>query len=588
MDPDHARPDDEPVTRGAPDPPRPPPLGGIRGGAPSSIGVPADEPNGLFVGPPEAPDRHELLGDGIPGGEGITWKARYQGELTSPLPLAIKLLSPPRDAEPGWPSARDLQRWRDHAVLLRHLKLDHVVRLDEVFLGTAPHPAGSARGGDAPSAESMAYLVMEWVEGPTLHALLAGVPASGDTIRRRLEYVAEAGEALAGLASVTRSGGNPSLHRDVKPTNCIVHPERGLVLIDVSTLRLIDDGHDLAGWHTPAYTAPEVLAAPRLPRAVAADVYSLGALACFCLTGQDPPVADAAGALAHIERELEAVAEGAGVTDPGRLTSHILTALDGDASRRPADLRSWSRGLLEAAVLTGAEPAAGDSGEPDGGAPVDGEPVSHPTSPTRPRRRWPPFVVAAASLVVAAGGAFLPGLLTRTPGTGSPGQTAPPSLTGGTGTAPTRPTPSRTTGDAVKATGAITSPADGAGVKYCSYFSGTASLPPGTTLILAKQNVVNGDPTKYVEVVFGYRNPSALATWKGAQYFGGENEGGVGQVFRIELIAVKLERAVRFHDTQLTVGEVQALVKSGTVLASVKVHRVAAGGTPDQCPGPPA
>ena len=45
-----------------------------------------------------------------------------------------------------------------------------------------------------------------------------------------------------------------SLHRDAKPTNCIVTGYRGLVLIDVSTVRPLADGFDLAGLHTRAYT----------------------------------------------------------------------------------------------------------------------------------------------------------------------------------------------------------------------------------------------------------------------------------------------------------------------------------------------
>ncbi|MEV5895103.1 serine/threonine protein kinase [Nonomuraea fuscirosea] len=421
----------------------------------------------------------------------------------------------------------------------------------------------------------MAYLVMEWVEGPTLHASLAGSPARADTIRRRLDYVAQAGEALADLASMTRSGGNPSLHRDVKPGNCIVHAKRGLVLIDVSTLRLVDDGYDFVGWHTPAYTSPEVLAAPHLPRSVAADVYSLGALAFFCLTGQDPPVADTPGAFARIERELESAARAAGVGDVRRLTTHILAAMDHDASRRPSDLRSWSGDLLKAVAPTGADPATGGAH----GAPPAGR--SH--SPARWRRLS--FAIVAGSLAVAVGGVYLSDLLTRSPG-GGQGQTAPPAAAGSTGTPPpTRTTPSRTTGTAVKAGGTINSPADGAGVEYCSYFSGTASLPPGATLILAKQNLVNGDPNKYVEVVFGYAKPSELATWRGAQYFGGENEGGVGQSYRIDLLAVDLEGARRFHDTQMSIEDVQDLVKSGTVLASVKVRRVASASV-NQCPGP--
>ncbi|MEV0388482.1 protein kinase [Nonomuraea sp. NPDC050643] len=542
-------------TQGGPD--LPPPASGAR--------ARPDEPNGLFAGPPDAPDQYELLGDGMPGGQGITWKARYRGDLTSPLPLAVKLLHPPQDAGPGWPSARDRRRWRDHAVLLRHLRLDHVVRLDEVFLGAAPHPCDSPPPEATAVTVTMAYLVMEWVEGPTLHALLAGTRARGDTVRERLRHVAQAGEALAGLASVTRSGGNPSLHRDLKPANCIVHARRGLVLIDVSTLRLIDDGYDFTGWHTPPYTAPEVLAAPHLPRTVAADVYSLGALAFFCLTGQDPPAADAPGGAAYIERELRAVTEEAGVGEGGHLATRILTALDVDASRRPADLRRWSRDMLKAATPAG----AGAEQAPDAGSDSAG-----PPGWARPRRVA--VAIGALALAGAAGTLLLPDLLTRTagPATSSPAPgTATPMPSG----------PAATTGDAVKAAGTITSPANGAAVKHCSYFSGTAALRRGTTLILAMRNLDNGDPAKYIQFVYGFENPSRLATWRGAQYFGGPRT-GIGQRYRVELVAVDLAAARRVHDSGSEVDE--AFVKSGKALAGVRVRRVAGMG-PNGCVGPP-
>src|SRR4051794_16122168 len=43
------------------------------------------EPNGWFAGPHGDPDRFQLLGRGLAGGEGNIWRARYRGELTSPL-----------------------------------------------------------------------------------------------------------------------------------------------------------------------------------------------------------------------------------------------------------------------------------------------------------------------------------------------------------------------------------------------------------------------------------------------------------------------------------------------------------------------
>ena len=90
------------------------------------------------------------------------------------------------------------------------------------------------------------------------------------------------------------------------------------MLIDVTTLRRLDDGFDTAGMHTPAYTAPEVLAAPNQPRSLAADAYALGALTVFCLTGRDP-----ADRLEQTRSDLLAVVAAAGVADPGAFVSLV-------------------------------------------------------------------------------------------------------------------------------------------------------------------------------------------------------------------------------------------------------------------------
>jgi serine/threonine protein kinase len=188
---------------------------------------------------------------------------------------------------------------------------------------------------------------MEWVEGPSLHALLHGTRATARTIEQRLGFVVQAAETLASLLSTTRSGGNPSLHRDVKPTNCIVNDQRGLVLIDVSTLRLVNDGADALGRHTPEYTAPEVLRAPRSPWTAAADVYALGALTTFCLLGEDPPPAGTFDGARCVAGKLRAAGREADVAAPDALTAHIMATLDPDPLRRPMDLIAWSQRLLE-------------------------------------------------------------------------------------------------------------------------------------------------------------------------------------------------------------------------------------------------
>ena len=131
--------------------------------------------------------------------------------------------------------------------------------------------------------------------------------------------------------------------------------------------------------------------------------------------------------------------------------------------------------------------------------------------------------------------------------------------------------------------GAITEPAQDSEVKQCAYLSGSASFPDDQTLILAMQNLTNGDTTTYVEYVFGWEQAtSALHTWQGAQYFGNADS-SVGQTYRVTLYAVdqSAATAARSDDDAMN-----ALPTRGVPLAAVDVHRIAGEGPNSYCPEP--
>jgi hypothetical protein len=494
--------------------------------------VPADQANGWFVGPPEAPERYELLGPGLAGGEGVTWRARYRGGLSAPLPLAVKVLHRPSAAGPEWPTVADRSRWHDQTALLRHLRPEHVVRVNEISAGPGPH-----RLGEPPDGRDSVFIEMEWVAGPTLAERVRGHPADPATLRERIDWLSEACEGLAHLHSHTRTAGNPTVHRDVTPANCIINPERGLVLIDVSTLQLPADGVDLAGRHTPAYSAPEVLSDPHSPRGPEADVYAVGALAFFCFTGEDPPApvsspvsASSGGELGTPTRRQLQGALSRLALKPA-LLEHVLVALDPDPGRRPTDLLGWAERLRALAV------------------------PRRTVAASRAARRPRVFVTAGVVACVAAGvGGWL----------AFGGPDAPDRSDAG------KPLPLASSPAGVTAaSGTITFPKDEATVKDCSYFTGTARLPAGTTLLLAKQNLSNGDERKYVQDVFDFAHPQAAWSWRGAQFF---NDGSVGQTQRVELIAVPVRSALQADETADTEA-LDTLARSGTVLDSVDVVR---------------
>jgi tRNA A-37 threonylcarbamoyl transferase component Bud32 len=127
--------------------------------------------------------------------------------------------------------------------------------------------------------DGRSYLRMEYIEGSNLRTQIrSGSPAAESTVVRWIEELADILVYLHELAP-------PMVHRDLSPDNILVGVDGRLVLIDFGAANEFvgNATGTLVGKH--AYMAPEQIRAAAEP---ASDLYSLGACAFFCLTGQDP------------------------------------------------------------------------------------------------------------------------------------------------------------------------------------------------------------------------------------------------------------------------------------------------------------
>jgi serine/threonine protein kinase len=152
---------------------------------------------------------------------------------------------------------------------------------------------------DAGTAGGRAFLVMELVDGPTLHALVARQALTSD---RSLDLGAQVADALSYVH------GRGVLHRDVKPGNILLDSRGRARLADFGIARLVDEEshHTRTGQTigTAAYLAPEQVLGEDLTSAV--DVYSLGLVLLEALTGRRTfPGTPTEAALARLNRSPE-------------------------------------------------------------------------------------------------------------------------------------------------------------------------------------------------------------------------------------------------------------------------------------------
>ena len=144
-------------------------------------------------------------------------------------------------------------------------------------LGRVEHP-GLVRLIGTGLVDDHAYLVMELVQGSTLAEALRHGPLGPE----RTAYL---GASLAGALAYVHSRG--VVHRDVKPSNILLHADGRAQLGDFGVARLLDaSALTMAGTTlgTAAYMAPEQLEDHQV--GAGADVWSLGMVLLECLTGQ--------------------------------------------------------------------------------------------------------------------------------------------------------------------------------------------------------------------------------------------------------------------------------------------------------------
>jgi serine/threonine protein kinase len=185
------------------------------------------------------------------------------------------------------------------------------------------------------------FLVMELVDGQPLSALLLpGQPLDPDVTR---DLLAQAGDALGAAHAAG------IVHRDVKPANLLVTPDRRVKITDFGIARaaegiaLTETGQVMG---TPQYLSPEQ--AEGKTATPASDVYSLGVVAFECLAGRRPFVAETAiaTALMHLREPVPELPSDV----PADLAAVVRRSLAKSPAERFPDANAFAAALRDPAT----------------------------------------------------------------------------------------------------------------------------------------------------------------------------------------------------------------------------------------------
>jgi serine/threonine-protein kinase len=370
------------------------------------------------------------------GGMGEVWRA---GDSLLGRTVAVKVLHPSLSGDPGFAA-----RFQAEARAMAALSDPGPTASTGIGAGigggaatshvTTQEPAGIVEIYDYGQADGMAFLVMQYVDGESLHELLTRAGALPPA--QVMSLVAQAGRAL----QVAHDRG--IVHRDVKPGNLLIRTDGRLLLTDFGIARMVaSDRLTEAGVivGTAAYLAPEqVSGAPTTP---ATDVYALGVVAYECLTLRRPFEAETpiAVALMHTRDRPPPLP----TEIPAEVRAVVMRAL----AKKPGDRWPTARAMADAALAAGATALSREAARaaaareaavraaaraarhaPAPQKPTDGEATAlAPVPPTDPRAARRIVVVALVALALVA----IAAIVSLRGDSGDRGITPPPSSSSG-------------------------------------------------------------------------------------------------------------------------------------------------------------
>lgn len=217
---------------------------------------------GEFIGPYRVVS---LLGQ---GGMATVYKA-YDPELDRYV--AIKVMHEAFKEDPNF-----FERFRREARIIARLEHPNIV----------PVYSFSEHRGDP-------YIVMKFIDGETLKAVLGYGPLALEAVNKVLQGVA------AGLSYAHKRG---VLHRDIKPSNVMVDRDDVIYLADFGLARLASMGASTISQDmmlgTPHYISPEQ-AQGQTDLDLRTDIYSLGVVLYQLVVGRVPFMGDTPFSIVH-------------------------------------------------------------------------------------------------------------------------------------------------------------------------------------------------------------------------------------------------------------------------------------------------
>ena len=257
------------------------------------------------------------------GGMGVVYRAHH-GMMRRPT--AIKLLRPEKAI------AANLKRFEREVQLTARLTHPHTITIFDY--GRTP--------------EGLFYYAMELLDGASLDRVVAVAGRLGPARVIHVLY-----EVAGALVEAHESG---LIHRDIKPANIILCRQGGLYdfpkVVDFGLVKDLEPAASaaltradvIAG--TPLYIAPEAITSPESV-SPQSDLYSLGAVGYFALTGQNPFQGRTLVEVCshHLHTKPEPPSTRLDEPLPADLEALVLDCLEKDPTRRPASARELRRRL---------------------------------------------------------------------------------------------------------------------------------------------------------------------------------------------------------------------------------------------------